>query len=88
MALSQERPFWFAVEELIDMYTLFFQNAASGAEQAVGRVLGSLCVVTAQDGDAQSAMLASWISQVTDYALKYCLEPISVLCSGLHCKIR
>ena len=37
--------------------------AATGAEQAVGRVLGSLCVVTAKDGDAQSAMLASWISQ-------------------------
>lgn len=29
----------------------------------MGRVLGSLCVVTARDGDAQSAMLASWISQ-------------------------
>ena len=37
---------------------------ASGTEQAVGRVLGSLCAITARDEDAQSAMLASWISQV------------------------
>lgn len=42
--------------------------AATGAEQAVGRVLGSLCVVTASDGDAQSAMLASWISQASGRA--------------------
>lgn len=37
---------------------------ATGVEQAVGRLLGTLCVVTARDGDASSAMLASWISQV------------------------
>ena len=31
----------------------------------MGRLLGSLCAITARDDDAQSAMLASWISQVT-----------------------
>lgn len=39
--------------------------AATGAQQAMGRVVGSLCVVTAKDGDAESAMLASWISQAS-----------------------
>ncbi|CAL8463910.1 g3445 [Coccomyxa elongata] len=38
---------------------------ASGMEQAVGRLLGSLCAITARDDDAQSAMLASWISQAS-----------------------
>lgn len=33
--------------------------------QAVGRVVGSLCVVSAKNGDAESAMLASWVSQAT-----------------------
>lgn len=33
-------------------------------EQAVGRLVGSLCAITARDEDAESAMLASWISQV------------------------
>lgn len=37
---------------------------ASGTEQAVGRLLGAMCAITARDDDAQSAMLASWISQV------------------------
>jgi len=32
---------------------------------ALGRVVGSLCVLTAKDGDAQSAMLASWVSQAS-----------------------
>lgn len=36
----------------------------TGAQSALGRVVGSLCVVTARDGDAESAMLASWVSQV------------------------
>ena len=31
----------------------------------MGRVLGSLCVLTAKDGDAEGAMLASWVSQVS-----------------------
>ena len=39
-------------------------GAASETEQAVGRLVGALCAVTARDEDAQSAMLASWISQV------------------------
>ncbi|CAI5536631.1 unnamed protein product [Closterium sp. Naga37s-1] len=41
--------------------------SGSGLEQAVGRVVGSLCVVSAVsgDGDAQSAMLASWVSQAS-----------------------
>jgi hypothetical protein len=30
----------------------------------MGRVVGSLCVVAARDGDAESGMLASWVSQV------------------------
>ena len=37
----------------------------SGAALALGRVVGSLCVLTAKDGDAQGAMLASWVSQVS-----------------------
>ncbi len=37
---------------------------ASGPQLAMGRVVGSLCVVTAKDEDASSAMLASWVSQV------------------------
>lgn len=39
--------------------------AASNVEQAVGRVVGSLCVLTAKAGDAESAMLASWVSQAS-----------------------
>eukprot|EP00250_Pteridium_aquilinum_P010849 c19673_g1_i1 orf=167-2293(+) len=38
---------------------------ASDVEQAVGRVIGSLCVVSAKEGDAESAMLASWVSQAS-----------------------
>lgn len=34
-------------------------------EQAVGRIVGSLAVVTAKRGDITSAMLASWVSQAT-----------------------
>ncbi|NCJ05733.1 flavin oxidoreductase [Synechococcales cyanobacterium C] len=33
--------------------------------QAVGRLVGSLCVVTARQGEVASAMLASWVSQAT-----------------------
>ncbi len=39
-------------------------GGASGLEQAVGRLVGALCVVTGRDEDAESAMLASWVSQV------------------------
>lgn len=38
---------------------------ASNVEQAVGRVIGSLCVVTAKQGDMSGAMLASWVSQAS-----------------------
>ena len=43
-------------------------ETASGKALAVARVLGSLCVLTARDGEgegaAEGAMLASWVSQV------------------------
>ena len=42
--------------------------AASGSDrtaQAVGRLVGSLCVVAAKRGDVASGMLASWVSQAT-----------------------
>lgn len=34
-------------------------------EQAVGRIVGSLTVVTTQQGELSGAMLASWVSQAT-----------------------
>ena len=39
-------------------------GGATGVEQAVGRLVGALCVVSGKDEDAESAMLASWVSQV------------------------
>lgn len=41
------------------------RQPATTVEQAVGRLVGSLCVVTAKQGDVTSAMLASWVSQAT-----------------------
>ena len=41
------------------------RQPASTVEQAVGRIVGSLCVVTTKQGDVSSAMLASWVSQAT-----------------------
>ena len=38
---------------------------ASDTAAAVGRIVGSLCAVTAKKNDAQSAMLASWVSQAS-----------------------
>ncbi len=38
---------------------------ATNVEQAVGHLVGSLCVVTSQQEDVASAMLASWVSQAT-----------------------
>lgn len=38
---------------------------ADRTEQAIGRIIGSLCVVSAKRGDVASAMLASWVSQAT-----------------------
>uniref|UniRef100_A0A061RWJ2 Flavin oxidoreductase n=1 Tax=Tetraselmis sp. GSL018 TaxID=582737 RepID=A0A061RWJ2_9CHLO len=39
--------------------------ASSGTERAVGRIVGSLCVLTTTNEDASSAMLASWVSQAS-----------------------
>ena len=41
------------------------RQQATNVEQAVGRIVGSLCVVTSRQGDVSSAMLASWVSQAT-----------------------
>jgi flavorubredoxin/flavin reductase (DIM6/NTAB) family NADH-FMN oxidoreductase RutF len=40
-------------------------SGADRTEQAVGRIVGSLCVVSAKRGEVASAMLASWVSQAT-----------------------
>lgn len=40
-------------------------SQAARTEQAVGRIVGSLCVVTTKKDDLKSAMLASWVSQAT-----------------------
>ena len=54
------------------MYFLHMAGGASSVEQAVGRLVGALCVVTGKDEDAESAMLASWVSQVR--AVPACLR--------------
>lgn len=41
------------------------RTPATSVEQAIGRLVGSLCVVTSCKGDTSSAMLASWVSQAT-----------------------
>ncbi|MGF1568730.1 MAG: diflavin flavoprotein [Nodosilinea sp.] len=41
------------------------RTPASAVEQAVGRIVGSLCIVTAKQGELSSAMLASWVSQAS-----------------------
>lgn len=41
------------------------RTPASSVEQAVGRLVGSLSIVTARQGEVSSAMLASWISQAS-----------------------
>ena len=40
-------------------------RTASDASQAIGRIVGSLCVISGKDGDAESGMLASWVSQAS-----------------------
>ncbi len=40
-------------------------SASDRTAQAMGRVVGSLCVMSAKRGDVTSAMLASWVSQAT-----------------------
>lgn len=41
------------------------RQPATNVEQAVGRIVGSLCVVTAKQGDVSSGMLASWVTQAS-----------------------
>jgi flavorubredoxin/flavin reductase (DIM6/NTAB) family NADH-FMN oxidoreductase RutF len=41
------------------------QPAASPVEQAVGRIIGSVCVITAQQGEISTAMMGAWVSQAT-----------------------
>lgn len=56
-------------------------SQASGRKKAMGRVVGSLSVVTAADEDLKTGMLASWISQVgalmcglAGGLMRYCLH--------------
>ncbi|WP_121967553.1 diflavin flavoprotein [Leptolyngbya sp. BC1307] len=39
--------------------------AASSVEKAIGRLVGSMCIVTAKQGEISGAMLASWVAQAT-----------------------
>lgn len=41
------------------------QLAATPTEQAVGRIIGSICVVSAKQGEVSTGMLAAWVSQAT-----------------------
>jgi len=41
------------------------KQPATNVEQAVGRIVGSLCVVTATEGDVKTGMLASWVTQAS-----------------------
>ncbi|MEY2983527.1 MAG: hypothetical protein RLZZ568_144, partial [Cyanobacteriota bacterium] len=41
------------------------ESETARTEQALGRLVGSLCVVTTRQGELSSAMLASWVSQAT-----------------------
>lgn len=41
------------------------ESQVDPTSQAVGRLVGSLCVVTAQQDNVSSAMIASWVSQAT-----------------------
>jgi flavin reductase (DIM6/NTAB) family NADH-FMN oxidoreductase RutF len=40
-------------------------QSATSTEQAIGRVVGSMCILTTQRNEVSSAMLASWVSQAT-----------------------
>ncbi|NER29322.1 MAG: flavin oxidoreductase [Symploca sp. SIO1C4] len=40
-------------------------SSVDRTEQAVGRLIGSLCVVTTKQGELTGAMLADWVSQAT-----------------------
>ena len=41
------------------------QQAATSVEQAVGRIVGSVCVVSAKQGEVSTGMLGAWVSQAT-----------------------
>ena len=41
------------------------ETQADRTEQAVGRVIGSICVVTTCQGDTHSGLLTSWVSQAS-----------------------
>jgi flavorubredoxin/flavin reductase (DIM6/NTAB) family NADH-FMN oxidoreductase RutF len=41
------------------------ESESARTEQALGRIVGSLCIVTCKQGDLSGAMLASWVSQAT-----------------------
>ncbi|QSJ15044.1 diflavin flavoprotein [Nostoc sp. UHCC 0702] len=41
------------------------QQSATPTEQAVGRIVGSVCVITAKQGDVSTGMLGAWVSQAT-----------------------
>ncbi len=41
------------------------ETQSARLEQAVGRIVGSLCVLAAKKGELEGAMLASWVSQAT-----------------------
>ncbi|WP_193195618.1 diflavin flavoprotein [Nostoc sp. MG11] len=41
------------------------QQAATPVEQAVGRIVGSVCVITAKQGEVSTGMLGAWVSQAT-----------------------
>ncbi|MDF5733214.1 MAG: diflavin flavoprotein [Rhizonema sp. PD38] len=41
------------------------QTAATPIEQAVGRIVGSVCVLTAKLGEVSTGMLGAWVSQAT-----------------------
>jgi len=41
------------------------QQSATPMEQAVGRIVGSVCVVSAKQGDVSTGMLGTWVSQAT-----------------------
>ncbi|WP_413171605.1 diflavin flavoprotein [Anabaena azotica] len=41
------------------------KQPATNVEQAVGRIVGSLCVVTATQGEVKTGMLASWVTQAS-----------------------
>jgi flavorubredoxin/flavin reductase (DIM6/NTAB) family NADH-FMN oxidoreductase RutF len=41
------------------------QQSATPLEQAVGRIVGSVCLLTAKQGEVSTAMLGAWVSQAT-----------------------